>query len=140
MTYDFADPSTPTGIDYTELSGSLLMVEVLSVEDHVPTVHTKPGERNPAIRANVTVLDGRQAGHVYEDALVFPKVLQGQLRSRVGKTVLGRLGQGDAKQGQNPPWKLAPATPQDRRQAEERLARAAGEQPAATGQASQAPF
>lgn len=114
----FADPAESTGLDYPDLMGSLLMFEVLGHEDHIPTVHTTPGEKNPAIRANVTVLDGKQAGKVYDDALVFPRVLIGQLRSRVGKVVLGRLGQGQAKAGKNPPWKLMPATDQDKRVAQ----------------------
>ena len=119
----FADPASPAAIEYPDLAGSLLMVEVLSYEDHVPTVYTKPGERNPAIRANVTVIDGREAGRIYEDALIFPKLLQGQLRSRIGRTVLGRLVQGEAKAGQSPPWKLNPATDADKSTARGALAR-----------------
>lgn len=110
----FADPAESTGIDYTQIQGSLLMIQVLSHEDHIPTVHTQAGEKNPAIRGTVTILDGQQRGHVYEDALIFPRVLIGQLRSRVGQVVLGRLGQGEKKAGKNAPWKLLPANEQDK--------------------------
>jgi hypothetical protein len=134
MTQPFADPAQPSSIDYTQLQGSLLMIEVTGHEDHIPTVFSQPGERNPAMRCNITVLDGHQAGKAYEDALVFPKVLIGQLRSRVGKLVLGRLGQGEAKTGQTAPWKLEPATAQDRAAAEQFMARAASS--AAQGAAS----
>lgn len=122
MTDPFAPPAAPSsGLDFAQLKGSLLLLEVLALEDHVPTVHTRPGEKSPAIRANVTVLDGAAAGEQYEDALIFPKVLQSQLRSRVGKMVLGRLGQGTAKPGQSAPWRLDAATPADEQVARQHL-------------------
>jgi len=115
----FATPAQPSeGLDLQGLRGSLLLLKVLFLEDHIPTVHTKPGEKSPAIRADVTVLDGPQAGKEYPDTLIFPKVLQSQLRSRIGQLVLGRLGQGQAKPGQTAPWKLDPATHADEQAAE----------------------
>lgn len=120
----FADPAAPSsGLDYKEINGRLLLVQVLSVEDHVPTVHSKPGEKSPAVRANVTVLDGPTPGTEYEDTLIFPKVLQSQLRSRVGQMVLGRLGQGYAKPGQSAPWQLAAATDEDKAVADQYMRR-----------------
>lgn len=114
MSSMFAAPSAPGGgLNFAELEGSLLLVDVTGVEDHVPTVHTQPGQKTPAVRANVTVLDGPQADTAFEDTLIFPKVLQGQLRSRVGQKVLGRLIKGQAKPGQNAPWVLDAATAQD---------------------------
>jgi hypothetical protein len=114
MVDPFEDPVTATPLPYTELQGSLLLFRVLSYEEHVPTSYTIAGERSPAIRANVTVLDGTLAGENYVEVLVFPKKLQAQLRARVGKMVLGRLGQGEARKGQNAPWELIAATPQDK--------------------------
>lgn len=121
----FEDPAEQVNLDYNALNGSLLMIHVTAFEPHVPTVHTNPGEKNPAVRGVLTVLDGPQAGQTYEDALIFPKFLVGQLRNRVGKLVLGRLGQGPATAGKSPPWKLATATPEDRQRAEQVLARVA---------------
>jgi hypothetical protein len=121
----FADPASPSGIDYAELKGSLLLFDVTGLEDHIPTSVTKPGEKSPAVRVNMTILDGAQAGTRVEDSLVFPKVLQGQLRSRVGQLVLGRLTQGQAKPGQSAPWKLDPATAEDKTKAEAYLAQPA---------------
>lgn len=109
MTEQYATPSTPSGLDLKELNGSLLLVEVLGVEHDIQTVHGAAS----AIRANVTVLDGPQADSENEDVLVFPRVLQSQLRSKVGQKVLGRLGQGQAKPGQTAPWTLAAATAED---------------------------
>jgi hypothetical protein len=113
MTEEFAQPSTSQGIDLQKLMGSLLVVEVVSVEDHVPTVHTPVGEKSPAVKANVFVIDGTYKGEEAFGALIFPKVLQSQLSSNVGKKVLGRLGRGVAKPGKSAAWELAPATPDD---------------------------
>jgi hypothetical protein len=137
MTDPFADPAAPSGINYQELKGSLLMFKVTGVEEHIPTAYSRPNEKNPAVRADLTVLDGASAGLVVEDALVFPKVLQGQLRSRVGQLVLGRLGQGAAKPGQSAPWKLEPASAADKEKAADHLRRTTT--PAVTGPAEQEP-
>ena len=107
----FAAPASTAGIDYKELQGSLLLISVHGVEEKVVT---KLGEKD-AVRADVAVLDGDSAGEEITDALIFPRVLQGQLRSRVGQKVLGRLGQGVARAGQNAPWVLAEATEDDKK-------------------------
>lgn len=117
----FAAPAEPSGISYTDLNGALLLIKVHAVEADVPTAFSKAGQANPAVRADVTVLDGNQAGEQYEDALIFPKVLQGQLKSRIGQLVLGRLGQGQAKPGQSAPWKLNAATTADEQIADQHL-------------------
>lgn len=105
----FAAPATASGVDLTELNGSLLLISVNSVESGIQTVHG-PAE---AIRCGVVVLDGPQAGTEHKDTLLFPKVLAAQLRPNVGAKVLARLGQGLAKPGQSAPWLLAEATQAD---------------------------
>lgn len=130
---DFEDPATATPMPYNDLSGSLLLFDVLSFEDNVPTKFSEPGEKSPAIRADVLVIDGPQAGTRLTEVLVFPKMLQAQLRPRVGKKVLGRLGQGAAQAGKNPPWELNPATMEDRSKAEALLARTAASPAPASG-------
>jgi hypothetical protein len=120
----FASPAVPSeGLDFNELYGSLLLIKVIYLEEHVPNVNSVPGEKSPAVRADVTVLDGSFAGKEYADALIFPRVMQGQLRSRVGQLVLGRLGKGEAKAGKTAPWKLDPASEADTRVAEEFMRR-----------------
>jgi hypothetical protein len=133
----FATPATSSSIDFQQLKGSLLMVKVIFLEEHIPTAVTKPGERSPAIRADVTVLDGPHAGEHYADTLIFPKVLQSQLRSRVGQLVLGRLGQGPAKPGQSAPWQLDAATSADEQVATGYLAKQAT--PSTTSVATEQP-
>jgi hypothetical protein len=105
----FATPATATGIDWNDANGSLLLIEPLSIE---VAVKTSLGEKD-AVRANIAVLDGKLGGETFSDVLIFPRVLQGQVRSRIGQKVLGRLGQGVAKAGQSAPWMLSEATEAD---------------------------
>lgn len=138
MNQPFADPAAPSsGIPWAELNGSLLLAKVTSLETDIDTQFGK----SDAVRADVTVLDGPKAGEEFVDTLVFPKVLQSQLRARVGQTVLGRLGQGQGKPGQSPPWMLSAATPQDQQTGAAYLASKVAQpapqqqaQPAAQGQ------
>lgn len=114
MSHSFATPAAPSGgMILSDYEGSLLLVHVLGVEEDIPNINSKPGEKSPAVRANVTILDGPHAETIHEDTLVWPKVLQSQLRSRVGELVLGRLGKGTKKEGKNAPWVLKEATAED---------------------------
>lgn len=114
---DFAAPGTSSGIDWADHLGALLLIDVKS---HERDITTSLGTKD-AISCSVTVVEGAGAPADYEDALVFPKVLIGQLKGRIGRKVLGRLTQGEAKPGQNPPWKLTDATDADVKTATEYL-------------------
>lgn len=117
----FAAPAAATGgVDLKTLIGALLIIEPHSVEEGIQTVHGP----SSAVRATVHVVDGPTAGEVHEDTLLFPKVLQGQLRTRIGQKVLGRLGQGVAKPGQSAPWVIQEAQPADVQAGTEYLSRA----------------
>lgn len=130
---EFVSAAPPSGgIEWASIKGSLLIVEPLSVEQGVQTVH---GPADP-VRANVYVLTGPDTADEYADTLVFPKVLAGQLKGQIGKKVVGRLGQGTAKPGQSAPWVLDPATPEDIEKAKSFLEKQTG--PAVTSAA--APF
>lgn len=106
----FTDPSTASGIQWKDLNGSLVLVKV---HEAIPEMNTQFGASS-AVRADVIVLDGNGAGDEYNDTLVFPKVLQSQLKPKVGGMVLGRVGQGVAKSGQSAPWTLTPANEEDK--------------------------
>lgn len=111
----FAAPAAPSGgIEWAQFKGSLLLIDVLSQEHGVQTVH---GSTDP-VRANVAVIDGPGAGETFDDTLIFPKVLIGQTKSKIGEKVLGRLGQGIAKPGQSAPWQLDAASADDIAKAE----------------------
>lgn len=145
---EFVTPPPPGGnaIDLNPLQGSLLVIEVTGIEEDVQTAFSEAGKPSPAVRANVAVVDGNGAGESYDDVLIWPRYLQGQLRRNVGKKVLGRLTRGVPKQaGQSPPWELSPASNDDLTRATEWANRRRFAQPSQpaqpTGNAtSQAPF
>lgn len=106
----FAAPAPPgAGIKWDDLNGRLLLIEPTAVKTDIKTSF---GDAD-AVVADIAVLDGDPKGDTYPEALVFPKVLQGQLKSKLGDKVLGRLGQGTAKPGQSAPWLLEEASPAD---------------------------
>lgn len=105
----FAAPAQASGIQWEDCLGRLLLIEPKELEKEINTVH---GVKD-AVRADVTVIDAEGAPEVYADALIFPGVLISQTRSLLGEKVLGRLGQGQAKPGQKPPWRLDDATDAD---------------------------
>ena len=106
----FAGPASSTGITWDELKGHLILVDVKSQETDIVTAYGI----TDALRCDVIDLD---TDDEYTDTLVFPKVLQGQLRPRIGGKVLGRVGQGEKKPGQSAPWKLEDPTDQDKAKA-----------------------
>ena len=111
----FAAPAAPSGgIQLKDHLGALLLIDVLSVETGISTSF---GESD-AVKANVHVIDGPGAGDSHDDTLLFPRVLQSQLKRSVGQKVLGRLGQGQAKPGQSAPWLLNEASSEDIAKAE----------------------
>jgi hypothetical protein len=104
----FSKPGTGGDrLDYETVNGALLLFTVHGVKSGIPTAF---GDKD-AVEADVAVLDGPHKGDVYNDCLVFPLVLQGQLRGL--DVVLGRLGQGVPKPGQKPPWRLTDPTEAD---------------------------
>lgn len=98
----FARPATTSGITWADLEGALLAIRVTDFEPEIKTAHGP----SSAVVADVFVLDGADKGAEYLDALIFPKVLQSQLRSRMGDLVLGRLGKGAKQPGKSAPWSL----------------------------------
>lgn len=119
----FDAPST--GVKLTEFEGNLLL---LRPTEEQKGINTAFGAAD-AVAADVTVLDGKDAGHQHSGVLIFQKALQGQLRPKIGtgRLVLGRLGRGVAKPGQSAPWILTEPTEADKQTARAHLAR--NEQP-----------
>lgn len=118
MSDEFSGPASADGIKWVDYKGALLMFDVKGFEPSINTVH---GETS-AVNATVVVLDGDHKGEVITDTLVFPKVLQSQIKGNIGGKVLGRLGQGEAKKGQSAPWKLSDATEADKAVARDHIA------------------
>lgn len=122
MTDDMFDgPSSTTGIQWDQINGRLLLIKAHSVETDIKTSF---GDTD-AVRADVTVLDGPDSPEEYRDTLIFPRVLQGQVRSNAGtgRMNLGRLGQGNKKPGQSAPWLLGDPTDADKAIARDYLAK-----------------
>jgi hypothetical protein len=127
MPDEYDKPGVPgSKIDYQRLIGHLLLIKPSGYEQ---AVNTANGVRD-AVRATIAVVE---TGEVIESTLVFPQVMVGQLRDRIGGKVLGRLTQGAAKPGQSPPWIIAEATEGDIQQArafEQRMAASGYQAPA----------
>lgn len=114
---DFGRPDqSGGGLDLNEAKGHLLLIYPL---ENV-TRPTKYGEK-PAVRSNVVDIT---AGEEIDDVLFFAKVLVDNLKSHVGAgPVLGRLGQGESRNGNNPPWILEDYTDADAAEATAYLAK-----------------
>lgn len=133
MSDEFTSAAPPSGgIEWATLQGKLLIVEPLSYETGISTVH---GEKD-AVRANVYALTGPGTSEGYLDTLIFPGVLVGQLKRQVGGKVVGRLAQGEKKPGQNAPWILLAATEDDMKKAREWLTSRSGAALVSTGAAT----
>jgi hypothetical protein len=111
MVKSLVGASAPTGIDWKDYLKKLLVIEPLEVEKDIKTVHGV----SDAVRANVYVVKSADGSEfeAMEDILIFPRVLQGQTRRKIGSIVAGRLTQGEAKRGQDPPWVLGEPSEKD---------------------------
>jgi len=112
MTDLFDAPSSSSGLKWDELNGRLLLVKPTEVVDEITTSYGATS----AIRADIVVLDGPGAPEEITDTLIFPRVLQSQVRKNAGtgRMNLGRLGQGVKKPGQSAPWQMADPTDDDK--------------------------
>ena len=121
MTDPFSKPAAGGKFTAADHKGKLLLITPTSYEQGIATTF---GDKD-AVKANIVVIDeGNPSGsEVIEDALLFGGVLIGQTKSFVGKgLVLGRLGQGTAKKGQNAPWLLEDPTDAEKDKARAYLA------------------
>lgn len=101
-----------TKVEWADFEGKLFVIEPLALETGITTVHSIEKGDTDAVRANAWVLKSKDGSKYeeFEDTLVFPRVLIGQLRKAIGKSVVvGRLIKDTENQrrGQKPPWKLA---------------------------------
>lgn len=89
-------------------------LHLITPHEYIASMPTSMGE-TAAVRADITILDGPNAGETYSDQLIFQKVLVSALRSSAGtgQKILGRLGRGLAKPGQTAPYVLQPYTDAD---------------------------
>lgn len=114
---DFDDPGSGDLFVNADNEGKLLLIYPQEYEKEFTT----QAGTGPAVFGKIVVLDGPESPHVYDNAIMFGKVLTGQLRGNAGtgRANLGRLGKGEKKPGQSPPWTLAKADDNDKKIARE---------------------
>ena len=139
-TMEFINATEPPAggdpLTWGDHEGKLLLIEPVEL---VAEIATSFGPTT-AIRANVHIVTGPAVGTLHEDVLIFPKVLQSQLRQHIGAgaPVVGRLSKGDARPGKLAPYKLIEATADDLEKAKAYwIARSA---PQSVSTAAEAPF
>ena len=133
----FQQPSQGDKFDVGEHTGSLCLFFVHDVRQGI---NTSFGDKE-AVACDVHVLDGKDAGEIYSDCLIFQGALIGSLRRAAGgDPVLARIGTGVAKPGQNAPYILPEFTTDDAVKAEAYLTeRAKKFQSTGTGNGHAAP-
>ena len=91
---------------------SLLLI---TPSEYLTGVKTVNGEKD-CVDGQVVVIDETDpaASEVIDNGRLFGGQLIAATKSKIGKMVLGRLGQGVAKPGQNAPWVLNDPTEDDR--------------------------
>lgn len=95
--------------------GNLVAFVEPTWEEDVSTSH---GPADVAKVRYAVVLDGPEAGSVYESTMIFGKALAPAVYSNGEHAiVLGRIGQSEAKPGQNPAWTLIESTDADKQAA-----------------------
>lgn len=100
----FAAPSNANEtVKVADLAGHLLIVKPVEYKTGIATVH---GDAE-AIEVNVIDLDTNKE---HSSLLWFNVALRNALKSKIGQSVLARIGQGAAKPGKSAPWILVDAT------------------------------
>lgn len=100
--------SDAVSIQWSDHKGHLLLIQPLEKVEDIKTANF--GVKD-ATRANLWAITGKGEYEEYLDILVFPGILQSTLRRPLQKKgiVVGRLEQGTATPGQQPPWVLSTA-------------------------------
>lgn len=117
---------------YVAIKDLLDELVLFSPSEYVEEVSTDFGTKD-AVLTDLVVLT--QGGTEYTDAMIFQGSLIGQLKRRVpqlnpvtgqitreGRKLLGRIGKGEAKKGQNPPYILLDPSEDDKQMARDYLA------------------
>jgi len=76
-------------------------------------VNTIYAADTPMVVCNITVLTGPDEGKQIASAGIFNKLVLGQMKTELGNNVLGRVGRGKAKAGQDAPFLIVDPTKQD---------------------------
>lgn len=115
------DPSKGDQFNNEENLGRLLIIEVHETDSIKTTASDEPADVIKADVYALTEADGKtmldEPVH-YEDTFLFGRVIYSSLKSKVGKTVVGVLGQGEKQKGKNAPWVIEPANEKQKAKAQ----------------------
>lgn len=109
----FDAPGSTSAIKWADYEGKLVLIWAKAEKPF-----TYDGETKDVIEAKVVVLDPPGGTPIeYGNTIIFPRVMQGQVRSNIGtnRPNLGRVGKGDAKPRQSPPWILLDPNENDKK-------------------------
>ena len=101
--FDAPTMGSSNSVRPADLEGHVLVVQPL---EYVNSISTSFGEKD-AIRVNVHDISDKES---HDDVLFFGTALIGSLKRDIGKTLLGKMGKGEAKAGQSAPWILIDLT------------------------------
>lgn len=92
---------------YVAVKDLLDQLVLFTPTEYVEEVTTDFGTKD-AVTTDLVVLSGPEAGTEYTDVMIFQGSLIGTLKRKIsgGRKVLGVIGKGDAKKGQNAPYIL----------------------------------
>lgn len=92
------------------LDGHLVIIWPLGYVPHIQTKFTVPGKPSDAIQVDVVDLDAvgedGQPGKLYRANNWMQSKLIRDLKPKIGKRLLGRIGKGQAANGMSPPWEV----------------------------------
>jgi hypothetical protein len=109
----FDGPGSTTSIKWSDHEGQLVLIW-----PKVEKPFEYDGETKNVIEARVVVLDPPGGTPIeYGTTVIFPRVMQGQVRGNIGRNRpnLGRVGKGEAKPRQSPPWILVDPNENDKK-------------------------
>lgn len=93
-----------------DLDGHLLIIWALGYVPHIQTRFTRPDKKSDAIAVDVVDLDAFEEdgshGKLFRNSNWMQSKLIRDLKPKIGKRLLGRMGQGVASNGMNAPWEL----------------------------------
>lgn len=107
MSWSFGDPS---GMGDQWKASEHVGRLVAFVEPERKEMETKFGSQEATVCRFIVVLDGDDAGSVFDDPIVFGNISRDAFSNGDEKVVLGVVGVGDPKPGQSPPFILSAAT------------------------------
>jgi len=101
-----------------EYEGDLVLVYPV---EHIEEITTTNGTKD-AVSSDIIVLS--RGAEKHEGAFVFGGKMIGRLKRNLasGRPVLGRIGKGEAKKGQNAPWVFLDPSEEDKQLARDYLA------------------